>query len=113
MKKLSAKRLLIIFVMIFLVVISGVEAVHCVIELTDYIYTGGEITISKGQARKIARNMLPGGDGNIALITLKKDYDDGRILYEGKIYHDWKKYEFEIDAVTGILLDWEMERMFD
>lgn len=42
-------------------------------------------------------------------VELKMDVDHGRVLYEGKMRNGWTEYEFEIDAVTGTILDWEMD----
>ena len=41
---------------------------------------------------------------------LKLDRDDGRAVYEGEMYSNGTQYEFEIDAVTGAVLDWDVDR---
>ena len=41
---------------------------------------------------------------------LKLDRDDGRTVYEGEMYSDGIQYEFEIDASTGTVLDWDVDR---
>ena len=35
--------------------------------------------------------------------------DDGRLVYEGEMRSGAAEYEFEIDAVTGAVLSWEVE----
>lgn len=40
---------------------------------------------------------------------LKLDRDDGRLVYEGEMRSGAAEYEFEIDAVTGAVLSWEVE----
>ena len=35
---------------------------------------------------------------------------DGRALYEGELRSGAMEYEFEIDAVTGAIVDWEADR---
>lgn len=37
----------------------------------------------------------------------KLEVDDGRVLYEGEMRSGWMEYEFEIDAVTGAVIDWK------
>ena len=39
----------------------------------------------------------------------KLEVDDGRVLYEGEMRNGWMEYEFEIDAVTGAIVDWEAD----
>ncbi|MBK5246386.1 MAG: PepSY domain-containing protein, partial [Peptostreptococcaceae bacterium] len=37
------------------------------------------------------------------------EYDDGKVKYEGEMYLNNLEYKFEIDAVTGAILDWESD----
>ena len=39
----------------------------------------------------------------------KLDWDDGRAVYEGEYRVNWTEYEFELDAATGALLDWDVD----
>ena len=39
------------------------------------------------------------------------DYDDGRLQYEGKFFHNSLEYEFEVDAGTGNVTDWDVESL--
>lgn len=50
---------------------------------------------------------------NDSHIKIYQDYDDGRIVYEGKIIYNNMEYEFEIDAATGNFLEWDAESIFD
>ena len=43
-------------------------------------------------------------------MRIRLDYDDGRLIYEGVLWHDGYKYEFEINAENGRFLDWDRER---
>ena len=50
---------------------------------------------------------------NVIWGKVKSDYDDGRLIYEGEFFYNNLEYEFEIDAATGMLLDWDVESIFD
>lgn len=41
-------------------------------------------------------------------IRIWQEEDDGRIRYEGEAFHDGVKAEFEMDAETGIIFDWDL-----
>lgn len=66
-------------------------------------------TISIEEARSIALAKVPGATD----VYIKTDYDDGRYEYEGKIYYQGMEYEFEIDAYSGAIRDWDVESMYD
>ncbi|MGI6031189.1 MAG: PepSY domain-containing protein [Eubacteriales bacterium] len=66
---------------------------------------------SEEQIRQIALAKVPGATQEN--IRLELDSDDGRLCYEGKIVYDNMKYEFEIDAYSGAILEWEAESVFD
>lgn len=44
---------------------------------------------------------------------VKEDYDDGRLIYEGKFFCGELEYEFEVDAASMTLIDWDMENIYD
>lgn len=46
-------------------------------------------------------------------IRLQLDRDDGKLLYEGKIVYQGMEYEFEIDAYSGAILEWDADSIFD
>ena len=62
--------------------------------------------ISEAQAKQIVEQMA-GTTGFYK--DFKLDVDDGRVIYEGELRSGWMEYEFEIDAVTGAVLDWDMD----
>ena len=43
------------------------------------------------------------------IYDLERDYDDGRLEYEGNLYYNGYEYEFEIDGITGNILQWEID----
>ncbi len=61
--------------------------------------------ISKDKAKKIALDKVSGATDNDIRIHL--DNDDGKKIYEGSIVFNKKEYEFEIDAMSGTILEWE------
>lgn len=43
------------------------------------------------------------------IYELDREYDDGRLEYEGSLYYNGYEYEFEIDGTTGNILQWEID----
>ncbi len=68
-----------------------------------------DASISEDEARKIALNEVSGAGEND--IRIHQDKDDGRTIYEGTIVYKERKYEFEIDANSGKILEWEEESL--
>ncbi len=66
---------------------------------------------TKEQVRAIALAKVPGAAASDC--TLSLDDEDGRLVYEGKIVYQGMEYEFEIDAHSGTILDWEAESIDD
>ena len=53
---------------------------------------------------------------NVSDVTfrkIKQDMDDGRLCYEGEFIHGTTECEFEIDASTGKVTDWDRESIYD
>lgn len=68
--------------------------------------------ITEAQAKEIALAKVPGAaDADIR--EFKKDRDDGREEYEGKIVYNNTEYEFEINAENGEIIKWESESVHD
>ena len=61
--------------------------------------------ISQERAQQIAQDRVP----TATLVELKFEFDDGRAVYEGKLREGRMEYEFEIDAVSGSILQWEQD----
>ncbi|WP_296001836.1 PepSY domain-containing protein [uncultured Veillonella sp.] len=65
--------------------------------------------ISSDEAVQSALARVPGA--TIANVTeFNRDYDRGRLEYEGEIHYNGYEYDFEIDADTGTFTKWEVER---
>lgn len=67
-------------------------------------------TKAEAEIRQIALAKVPGATDNDIRMTL--DRDDGKLRYEGKIVYDGTEYEFEIDAYSGAILEWDAESVF-
>jgi len=68
--------------------------------------------ISEKEAKEIALKKLPeANESNIR--EFKKDYDDGKLFYEGKIVLGKTEYELEIDASNGNVVKWEKDSLYD
>ena len=63
-------------------------------------------TLTADEAKELALSMVSNG----RIVEFEKDRDDGRVEYEGELIADGIKYEFVIDAETGSLMEWNIER---
>ena len=69
----------------------------------------GSELISEEDAKAKVLERVPGAAASD--IWMKLERDDGRLEYEGELYHDGMEYEFKIDAYSGSVTEWESERM--
>lgn len=67
------------------------------------------VAVSLEEATKIALDKVPGATEQDIRINLEQD--DGRQKYEGDIIYEQKEYDFEIDANSGEVLEWNEERL--
>lgn len=63
--------------------------------------------IGEEAAKDIVRDRAGSSSGTFTEFEL--DRDDGRVTYEGEYRVDWTEYEFEMDAYTGSILEWEAD----
>ncbi|RRD40213.1 peptidase M4 [Leptotrichia sp. OH3620_COT-345] len=73
------------------------------LEMSEKNYIGEE------KAKEIALSKIPGAKKS-HIVKLHLDREKGKIVYEGKIIYNYTEYEFDIDAVTGEILTWEVDR---
>lgn len=85
--------------------ISDGKIIKKEIEYEGKLHNNNEISMA--QAKQLSLSRVKGANNNH--IKIKEDYEDGRLVYEGKIRFSGYEYEFEIDAKSGIFLEWEME----
>ncbi len=67
--------------------------------------------IGKEKAKIIALDKVNVAGAKVTHI--ERERDDGRIVYEGEIRAGDYEYDFEIDAQTGKIVEWEKERWDD
>ena len=66
-------------------------------------------SLTAAQAKAAVLGRLTNG----TITEFKADKEDGRDVYEGEAVDGRYEYEFEIDAVTGAFLDWDVESLND
>ena len=67
--------------------------------------------ISLEQAKQIATNHA--GVSGVTFIKAHQDYDDGRLTYEVDFVAGTTEYDYEIDAATGAILEFDAESIYD
>ena len=77
-------------------------------ELNDwYLNEAGGSPVTMEQAQALIQSKVPGAP--LEDIRIWEERDDGRTYYEGELFYNNVKYEFEIDAQTGIIFDWNVD----
>ena len=62
--------------------------------------------ITAEQAKAIAKAKAP---STATVVKCELDEDDGRWVYELELRDGRTEYECDINAVTGVILDWEVD----
>lgn len=72
-----------------------------------------EDLLSRDEARKKILDHAKLSADDVEFVMIESDWDDGRAVYEGKFYYDRMEYEFEMDASTGKILEFDVESIYD
>lgn len=64
--------------------------------------------IGPEKVKQIVLAKVPGAMEE-SIYEFEREIDDGRVEYEGSMYHDGYEYEFEVDGATGNILQWEID----
>lgn len=72
---------------------------------------GNNTYIGEEKAKSIALAKVSGATESD--IQLYLDFEDGKEVYEGFILFNNTEYEFEIDAVTGTVVSWSSEAVYE
>ena len=68
--------------------------------------------IGDAKAKQIALDRVSGAKES-DLTKFHLETDDGRQVYEGEIRYNDKEYDFEIDAISGDVVNWEEDSIYD
>jgi uncharacterized membrane protein YkoI len=69
--------------------------------------------IGENKAKEIALNDLNLKEDQTSNLRVYLDRDDGRVLYEIEFFSGDMEYDYEIDAVSGKILDFSHESIYD
>ena len=78
-------------------------------EAENYTAPSTSVSVTEARAKEIALAKVPGAT-TANIYEFKLDRDDGRMVYEGEIWYNGWEYEFEIDASTGSIIGWDIDR---
>ena len=70
----------------------------------EWLDTLGGSPVDQNGVRQLVAAKVPGASAQD--VQVREEGGDGRGRYEGELYHDSMKYEFEVDPRTGRIFDW-------
>ena len=73
----------------------------------EWLNTLSGSPVSMEEATEIVAGKVPGSSA--ADVTIWEESGDGRGRYEGELFFDGMKFEFEIDPQTGRIFDWNAD----
>ena len=73
---------------------------------------GAATMLTDEAARQTVLSRVPGASAQ-DIYEFELDLDDGRMLYKGELVYETVKYEFELDAYSGTILEWETETIYN
>lgn len=92
----------------FEIAVSGGKIIGADYEVDEeWLNRLGGSSVSIAQAKRIIAEKVPGSSEND--VHLWQASGDGRGRYEGELFYDNIKYEFEMDPATGIIFDWNAD----
>ncbi len=71
----------------------------------DIHQSGGTSSIHADQALQAALRAAGVSENEISKLEIEREYEKGRRVFEVEFYVGQTKYEYDIDAVTGVILD--------
>lgn len=72
-------------------------------------FAAGE-PLTKAEAKKIALEYAEVDESEAFFTKAREDWDDGRHVYEFEFYVDTTEYDIEVDANSGRITDFSIER---
>lgn len=70
----------------------------------------GASEIGSARAQEIALNHAGLSESEVSLMRTETEYDDGRMRYEVEFYFGRTEYSYAIDAYTGDILEYDVDR---
>ena len=67
--------------------------------------------VTQDQAAQTVLARVPGA--TTSNLVIYYEVDDGRAKYEGHIVYNAMEYDFEVDAITGEVIEWEQDSVYD
>ena len=68
--------------------------------------------IGEAAAKQIALEHAGVAEADASHLWVSRDYDDGRLEYEGEFFSGSKEYDYDIDAADGSILSFDSETEF-
>lgn len=65
--------------------------------------------IGEAKAKELALKHAGLSGKEVSFLQLKLDWDDGRAVYEVEFYSGSREYDYEIDAMTGAVVDFDSD----
>ena len=103
----TPKRAAISSVCITILALFAAGAVFTAIYIARISFSGKEITLEKAKEIALADAGLT--DSEVVFAKTKQEMERGILVYEIEFYVDGIEYSFEIDALSGKVLEAEME----
>ena len=85
-------------------------ALVMVLALTAGAFAAGRLT--KDEAKKIALDKVGVTAAEATFTKARLEYDDGREEYEFEFYADGKEFDVDVDANTGRVVKFDVERCY-
>ena len=75
--------------------------------------TATDAAISEDDAKRIALETAQVAESDTSFLSVHYEFDDGRATYQVHFVVDTTEYEFEIDANTGDVIEYDAESVYD
>ena len=69
--------------------------------------------ITEADAKQIALDHAGISESETDRLRVKLDYDDGVQEYEVTFYVGNREYDYDINAATGVITDWDVDSIYD
>lgn len=77
----------------------------------DELLSNNENYISVNEAKKIVLNHAKASESDAVFNIVNKELEDGIVIYDIEFIYKNKKYDYEIDAKTGNIIKYEIDKI--